>query len=484
MNMTVSMPLNNSNISRTASDTSQEAKPKCTVENLSNNPQHIFGDEVHLYVLPKIFENACQNNELEELEKLALSIDVDEKALSNAIEDYFGQFNGQIKKPSNNEFASILQKIMTKNTKYIVSGLTDTTYNNLLLEIASAVMDNYIALFTTANTDGLYIINIYRKTRIVQTYINLSKEFLLNQNLILLMKFELMKVFKWYNYVLSHKDINRHYYLTYAAQLINEKLFASSRLGAVLDNINKAFTVNLCVSTRLAIEEIDLFERRKDGMAHLDYALALLVKYRWEIADYYNENGIKKNKFVLSEYEEQLLRRLYIDRELVCKVFNSIREITKDSKKYVDCNSFISNTLFWGPVAPKIKDPSSFRYSNESIDARLKKALEEHVDSPITARNYIMDRVELYKNLVFDYKKPVNISTGLQNVINLGRSISVKKVIAGSALAVAAFTTGLITTVTLRNRPTTQENPVFNSSIKDINNSTYGDMKDDRSNSY
>ncbi|KAI5127071.1 hypothetical protein NEPAR04_0742 [Nematocida parisii] len=473
MNMAVSMSLNNSNISRNASDTSQAAEPEYTVKNLSNNPRHIFGDEVHLYVLPKVFENICENNELEELEKLKLVMNIDEEAISNEIDDYFGQFNGQTIKLSGDELASILQKILIKNTKYIVSGITDTTYNNLLIEIGSAIVDNCIIRFSTIQTGIMYIDNRYKKTQNVQKYIDLSKKLLLNQKLISQMDHTLLKVFKWYYYVLSHKDINRHYYLTYAAQIINEKLFTSSMLSDVLDDINKVFTVNLCVSTRLAIEEIDLFERRRDGMTHLDYALALLMKYRWEIADYYDKNGGKKKEFTLSEYEEQLLRRLYIDRKLVCKVFKSIREITKDSEKYVDCDSFISNTLFWDASVPKIKDPSSFKYKNEPIDARLNKALEKHANSPDTARNYIMDRVELYKNLVFDYKKPVKGATGLQKVINLDRIISAKKATTRSVMAAAAFITGLITTATLLNRSTTPgltaENPCSNSSMEDIN---------------
>ncbi|OAG31000.1 hypothetical protein NEIG_00597 [Nematocida sp. ERTm5] len=354
-------------------------------------------------------------------------------------------------------------------------------------EITSLIMDNCVARFNITQTSILDINNKCGKRENVQTYIDLSKELLINQNLLSQMDHTLLKVNNWYNYVLSHKNINKHYYLTYAAQLINEKLFTSSMMSSALDEINKTFANNLSVTTQLAVAEIDLFVRRRDGMTHLDYALALLMKYRWEIADYYEENGIEMKEFILSEYEEQLLRRLYIDRELVCKVFKSIREITKDSEKYVDCDSLISNSIFRDYRVPEIKDPSSFRYRNESIDARLDKALDNHKDSPATARIYIISRVDLYKNLVSGHKKPESSPTGIEKVMNLVRSASVKDIVARSAIGVSLFTTGLITAVSFRNRSIegfTKGDPQSGSGIERSNSFVYENMKEDGSSNH
>ncbi|KAI5146199.1 hypothetical protein NEPAR06_2133 [Nematocida parisii] len=482
MNKIIRSALSCSNIPRTDSDTSLATEPKCTVGDLDNNPQHIFADEVHLYILPRVFENMHQDNGLNKLE---IGMEIDEEAISNEIDGYFGQFNGRMIKLSESELSSVLQKILLRNVKYIVNGSSNAMHNNLIKEIASVIVDNSVSRFNIVQTCILDINNKCGKSEDVQTYIDLSKKLLINPNLLSQMDHTLLKVNNWYNYVLSHKDINQHYYLTYAAQLINEKLFTSSMMSSALDDINKVFANNLSVTTQLAVAEIDLFESRADGMTHLDYALALLMKYRWEIANYYEENGIKMKEFVLSEYEEQLLRRLYIDRKLVCKVFKSIREVTKDSEKYVDCDSIISNSLFRDSSVPEIKDPSSFKYRDESIDARLDKALENHADSPFTARNYIVNRVDLYKNLVSGHKKQENSIKGIQKVINSVLSVSGKKVVVGSFLGTILFTTTrFCSKIPLQNwskNSTINGGPQTGSGMERSNSFVYESMKENPS---
>ncbi|KAI5169406.1 hypothetical protein NEIRO03_2659, partial [Nematocida sp. AWRm78] len=184
--------------------------------------------------------------------------------------------------------------------------------------------------------------------------------------------------------------------------------------------------------------------------------------------------------------ERLVLQKLYIDRKLVRTVLNSIRKITKDNEKYVDYG-FLKISLHIikaGYEIRKTRNPSSSRYRDESIDDRLNNAIIHHTDLSNTAKNYIIDRVDLYKNLVLNHKKKSESIT--QRLMNSAQDIAIKRTLIRTAIGISAFATGIFTGVTLRNRPTEYsilENSNSNSDLNHLIGNNHDNIKENRSNS-
>ncbi|KAI5167233.1 hypothetical protein NEIRO03_1735 [Nematocida sp. AWRm78] len=431
----------NKSSSRTNSDTSDVSEPRQTVKQSDNTSQHIHMESICSYITPTAIQSESEDIGLDKNFKVIMEVDHD--AVYAELCKYADEFNSaRKKKPSNKKLKNAYKKILRNNIKYDVCGINDAAYKNLIIEMTSLFLDNCIENCTSGKKTFMVKINKnYGKPEndTAEKKILVSNETLLDQ-----MKFVLLRVNQWYSYMLSHKDIKKHDYFTYAAMLINERVFNSSKLKPILSGIMKTFEAHESIYPELNPEEIDLFEKRADGMTHLDYALALLMKYRWEIATYYDEDRAGKKDFILSEYEENILRKLYIDRRLVGRVLKSIREITKDYEQYVDYSSLISDSLVIDERVPEIKDPLSFNYKYKTIDTHLVKDLEKYAGLPSPAiRDYIIRRVDLYKNLVFNLMKPKENKSNDERLMRLSQSSSIKKrftrAVAGILVSGAGF---------------------------------------------
>ncbi|KAI5146380.1 hypothetical protein NEPAR07_2338 [Nematocida parisii] len=438
------------NSSRNNSDNSEVSRPIQSVEQSDNTQQNAHTESIFGYTVPTAIRNECEDIKLEEDFKVVMKIDHD--AVYTELCKYANEFNSaRKKKPSKNKLKNAYKKILRKNIKYDVCGINDAAYKNLIIEMTSLLLDNCIENCTSEKKTFMVKINKnYGKSETdeVQKEILVSNETLLDQ-----MKFVLLRVNQWYTYMLSHPNIKKHDYFTYAAMLINERIFTSSKLKTMLNGIMKTFEAHESAYPELNPEEIDLFEKREDGITHLDYALALLMKYRWEIATYYDEDRAGKKDFILSEYEENILRKLYIDRKLVSKVLNSIREITKDYEQYVDYSSLISNYSVIDERVPIIKDPLAFNYNYKTIDIHMGKGLEKYAGLPSPViRDYIIRRVDLYKNLVFNLLSPKENKSNTGRLMRLSRSASIKKRFTRAVVGVLATGAGFFIASSLHYR--------------------------------
>ncbi|KAI5167726.1 hypothetical protein NEIRO02_2209 [Nematocida sp. AWRm79] len=453
--------------------------PNYAARQLGSTQEKINGDEIYMYVLPKVLEDACQNIEMKDAK---ISMEMDKKAMLEEVDKYFSQFNGQPIHISEEELTSIVQKILIKNIKYKVDGVTDTTCNNHMKEMGSLITENRIVFNSTVNTRLLFRDDKYKMTHPVQACIDLSKELISDGILEEEIKFGLEKLTKWYKYILSRKGINPYNYLTYAAQVMNENLFTSFILSETLDNILANFTANMKMETKEEPEKIDLFSARLDGMTHLDYALALLMKHRWEIADYYDEDKKEKREFTLSGYDKQLLQQLYTDRKIVRDAFQSIREITEDSEKYIPSGLLGSYLQTTYDEELNVIDPSSITYENKKIHDSLDKAMEKYENSPFEIKRYILDRVDLYKSLIADHINSSNEAKGSNKLQNLIQSTYMKNKLIGSAAILTTLSIGAITTLALRSRSigTLAILDSYNDSVMENASSSIGHQSDQR----
>ncbi|KAI5150796.1 hypothetical protein NEAUS04_2538 [Nematocida ausubeli] len=220
----------------------------------------------------------------------------------------------------------------------------------------------------------------------------------------------------WYTYILLHSELKTDSYLLYAFRVINENTFTNPCTHDALIESLFYFLAYLD-ENGCKVQDLDLFEKRPDGVYNIDYAIDILIRLRVILDQYTEKNNIRS--FLLTDYEKQLLFELSRSDSLVLCVLNAIREITKDAEKYIDYEALVAQNNSSSISLAFIKNPTGFKYREKTIDSRMNAFFKTCHDLPESAKEYIKARINLFKKMV---AKPVALPKRNMSIVRKGIS--------------------------------------------------------------
>ncbi|KAI5165586.1 hypothetical protein NEAUS04_2550 [Nematocida ausubeli] len=329
-----------------------------------------------------------------------------------------------------NDLIPLLQNALIRNIYIDIKDMPDYCNTDSFKEIINLFIEKNTMIYLSENDHPIY--RTMRTTK--NQFIECLEDILGSVKIQSLLDTIENKMNRWCSYTNENHKGNLYYFMTYKAASLAEKLFVSIYKESIVIPILCKFVQHL-KSEGFVTSEINMYEKRRDGVYNIDYALSLFMSHRWSLLAHTEKEQLE-NEENMSNYDKQMIVNLYENFRVVNEVIQVIQDILDEDSSYKEYEAQLSAAL----PSPKVKGSAKLPYNVKSqkklILARLKKFLHENeIDEDIA--EYIKARVNLYISIILDHNRVTPIK-------------SKKSMVSRALIGAAGLATSIFTLKTLR----------------------------------
>ncbi|KAI5160104.1 hypothetical protein NEAUS03_0876 [Nematocida ausubeli] len=298
----------------------------------------------------------------------------------------------------------LLQNALIRNIYIDIKDMPDYCNTDSFKEIINLFIEKNTIIYLTEKDHPVY--NSMRTTK--KQFLECLEDILGSVKIQSLLDTLETKMNTWCSYTHENHKGNLYYFMTYKAASLAERLFVSVYKESIVIPILCKFVQHV-KSEGLVTTEINMYEKRKDGVYNIDYALSLFMSHRWSLLAHTEKKKLERGES-MSTYDKQMIVNLYENFRVVNKVIQVIQDIIDEDSSYreYEAQLYASSS---SPEDVKLSEKSLYNVKSQKklILARLKKFLHENeIDEEIA--DYIKARVNLYISIILDHNRvtPIN----------------------------------------------------------------------------